>query len=283
ARRYVEAIGRFKVTWLTAVPTMLALAVREREALARTDLSTVELVRAGSAPITQSLIDEVRCAFPRANLTIAYGTTEAGPVVFGPRPGVTKPDHVLGWPLPGVDVRLVGPDGKEATEGELWLRTPANMRGYLNLPDKTAQVLTSDGWYKSGDVFERDETGAYAFVGRTDDMFVCGGENIYPGEVESMLERHDDIAQACVVPVPDEIKGEKPFAFVVPRAGAELTEEDVKRFALDNGPAYQHPRGVVVMAELPLSTTNKVDRKELGKLARERWSATAHTHDRNIP
>jgi acyl-CoA synthetase (AMP-forming)/AMP-acid ligase II len=157
------------------------------------------------------------------------------------------------------------------------------MRGYLNLPDKTAQVLTSDGWYKSGDVFERDETGAYAFVGRTDDMFVCGGENIYPGEVESMLERHAGIAQACVVPVPDEIKGEKPFAFVVLRAGAELTEEDVKRFALDNAPAYQHPRGVIFMAELPLATTNKVDRKALGKLARERWSATAHSHDRNIP
>jgi acyl-CoA synthetase (AMP-forming)/AMP-acid ligase II len=145
------------------------------------------------------------------------------------------------------------------------------MRGYLNLPEKTQQVLTSDGWYKSGDVFRRDEAGAYTFIGRTDDMFVCGGENIYPGEVESMLERHRDIAQACVVPVPDEIKGEKPYAFVVLRPGARLTEQDVKRYALDNAPAYQHPRGVAFMAELPLATTNKVDRKALGRLARERW------------
>jgi acyl-CoA synthetase (AMP-forming)/AMP-acid ligase II len=277
ARRYVEAIGRFKVTWLTSVPTMLALALREREALARTDISSVELIRAGSAPITQSLIDEVRHVFPDANLAIAYGTTEAGPVMFGPRPGASKPDLALGWPLPDVDVRLVASDGKEAAEGELWIRTPANMRGYLNLPAKTEQVLTSDGWYKSGDVFRRDEVGAYMFVGRTDDMFVCGGENIYPGEVESMLERHRDIVQACVVPVPDEIKGEKPFAFVVLRPGAQLTEEDVKRFALENAPAYQHPRGVVFMAELPLSTTNKIDRKVLGRLARERWSPPAHT------
>ena len=145
--------------------------------------------------------------------------------------------------------------------------------GYLNLPEKTQQVLTSDGWYKSGDVFRRDEAGAYTFVGRTDDMFVCGGENIYPGEVESMLERHGDIVQACVVPVPDEIKGEKPFAFVVLRPGARLTEDEVKRFALDNAPAYQHPRGVVFMAELPLATTNKVDRKALG---RSRVSAGRH-------
>ena len=278
ARRYVEAIGRFKVTWLTSVPTMLALAMREREVLARTDLSSVELIRAGSAPITQSLIDEVRHVFPKANLAIAYGTTEAGPVMFGPRPGVTKPDLALGWPLPGVDVRLIGPDGDEATEGELWIRTPANMQGYLNLPEKTKQVLTSDGWYKSGDVFRRDEAGAYTFVGRSDDMFVCGGENIYPGEVESMLERHRDILQACVVPVPDEIKGEKPFAFVVLRPGAQLTEQEVKRFALENAPAYQHPRGVAFTAELPLSTTNKIDRKALGRLARERWSGSTSTH-----
>jgi long-chain acyl-CoA synthetase len=278
ARRYVEAIGRFKVTWLTSVPTMLALALREREALARTDLSSVELIRAGSAPMTQSLIDEVRHVFPNAKLALAYGTTEAGPVMFAARPGLSKPDLALGWPLPGVDVRLVGWDGNEASEGELWIRTPANMRGYLNLPDKTEQVLTNDGWYKSGDVFRRDEAGAYTFVGRTDDMFVCGGENIYPGEVESMLERHCDIVQACVVPVPDEIKGEKPFAFVVQRNGAQLTEADVKRYALENAPAYQHPRGVVFMAELPLSTTNKIDRKVLGRLARDRWLASASTH-----
>jgi acyl-CoA synthetase (AMP-forming)/AMP-acid ligase II len=134
-------------------------------------------------------------------------------------------------------------------------------------------VLTDDGWYKSGDVFRRDETGAYTFVGRTDDMFVCGGENIYPGEVEGVLERHEDIVQACVVPVPDATKGEKPFAFVVARPGAQLTEEEVKRFALANAPAYQHPRGVVFMAELPLASTNKVDRKALGQIARQRWSA----------
>ena len=277
AERYVEAIGRFKVTWLTSVPTMLALALREHEALARTDLSSVELIRAASAPISQSLVDQVRQAFPRADLNIGYGTTEAGPVMFGSRPGVSKSDLALGWPLPGVDVRLVGPDGREASEGELWIRTPANMRGYLNLPEKTEQVLTSDGWYKSGDVLRRDAVGSYTFVGRTDDMFVCGGENIYPGEVEGLLERHPDIVQACVVPIADEIKGEKPFAFVVPRAGVHLTEQEVKRFALDNAPAYQHPRGVAFLPELPLATTNKVDRKALGRLARERWSPTVVT------
>jgi acyl-CoA synthetase (AMP-forming)/AMP-acid ligase II len=192
--------------------------------------------------------------------------------MFGPSPdGHKKPDLALGWPFPGVEVRLMDAQGREADEGVLWIRTPANMKGYLNLPEKTREVLTPDGWYISGDVFRRDAHGAYYFVGRTDDMFVCGGENIYPGEVEQMLETHPDIVQACVVPVPDEIKFEKPFAFVVLRAGAVLSEDDVKRYALEHAPAYQHPRQVVVMPALPLAGTNKVDRKALSEIALARW------------
>ena len=184
ARRYIEAIGRFGVTFLTSVPTMLALILREADVLARTDLSSVRAVRMGSAPTTQQLIDAVKKAFPGAAVSYIYGTTEAGPVMFGPhRDGRYQPDLALGWPRSDVEVRLVSPDGSDADEGMLWIRTPANMTGYLNLPDKTREVLTSDGWYLSGDILRRDETGAYYFVGRADDMFVCGGENIYPGEV----------------------------------------------------------------------------------------------------
>jgi long-chain acyl-CoA synthetase len=272
ARRYIEAIGRFKVTWLTSVPTMLAMVVREKETLARTDLSTVRTVRMGSAPVTQKLVDDLRHIFPNTTILNAYGTTEAGPVMFGAHPdGRRKPDLALGWPLPGVEVRLVDDEGRDADQGVLWIRTPANMTGYLNLPGKTQEVLTSEGWYISGDVFRRDAQGAYYFVGRADDMFVCGGENIYPGEVEHLLEAHPDIVQACVVPVPDEIKGEKPFAFVVTRAGAQLSEDQVKAYALENAPAYQHPRRVVFMTELPLAGTNKVDRKVLGEKALALW------------
>ncbi|MGH8664487.1 MAG: class I adenylate-forming enzyme family protein [Burkholderiales bacterium] len=272
ARRYVEAIGRFQVTWITSVPTMMALAVREQETLGNTDVRSVRTVRMGSAPVTQKLIDDIRHVFPGATVTNAYGTTEAGPVMFGPSPdGRKKPDLALGWPFPEVEVRLVDAQGHDSDQGVLWIRTPANMKGYINLPEKTREVLTPEGWYISGDVFRRDAQGAYYFVGRTDDMFVCGGENIYPGEVEHMLEAHPDIVQACVVPVPDEIKFEKPFAFVVLRAGATLTEDDVKRYALEHAPAYQHPRQVVFMPALPLAGTNKVDRKALSEIAAARW------------
>ena len=272
AKRYIEAIGRFGVTWLTSVPTMLAMALREQETLAKTDLSGVRYVRMGSAPTTQKLIDSIKRTFPQAVVSNAYGTTEAGPVMFGPHPeGKPKPEMTLGWPMQQVEVRTVDADGRDADEGVLWIRTPANMIGYLNLPEKTREVMTPDGWYISGDVFSRDAAGAYTFVGRADDMFVCGGENIYPGEVEHLLERHPDILQACVVPVPDELKGEKPFAFVVLRPGASLSEADVKQYALANAPAYQHPRQVVFMPELPLASTNKFDRADLRQKALDLW------------
>jgi len=276
ARRYIDAIGRFGVTFLTSVPTMLALIVRETETLARTDLSSVRTVRMGSAPTTQQLVDAVKRAFPGTAVSYIYGTTEAGPVMFGPHPdGRPQADLALGWPRPQVEVRLVGPDGRETEEGMLWIRTPAIMTGYLNLPDKTKEVLTRDGWYISGDILRRDRDGAYYFVGRADDMFVCGGENIYPGEVEALLERHPDIIQACVVPIPDEIKHEKPFAFVVTRNGRQLSEDAVKQYALAHAPAFQHPRHVVFMPELPLASTGKVDRVALRRQALEHMESKA--------
>jgi acyl-CoA synthetase (AMP-forming)/AMP-acid ligase II len=123
--------------------------------------------------------------------------------------------------------------------------------------------MTPDGYYNTGDLMRRDQHGFYYFVGRADDMFVCNGENVYPGDVEQMLERHPDIHQACVVPVPDDIRGQKPVAFIVLAPGATMTVQAVKDFALANGPAYQHPRQVAFVPELPLAGTNKIDRQAL--------------------
>jgi len=264
ARTFIDAIGRHRCTWLTGVPTMLALVVQEPAALAATDCSSVQRIGIGSAPLTQALVDRIKAAFPGAVVTNGWGTTESGPVAFGPHPrGVPRPDVALGYPAEGVDVRLVAGDDLDADEGVLQVRTPALMPGYLNLPKKTAEVMTSDGYYITGDVMRRDADGFYYFVGRADDMFVCGGENIYPGEVETMLERHPGIQQACVVAVPDDIKGAKPVAFVVRTGGEGPSAEAVKQWALANAPAYQHPRHVEFVSELPLAGTGKIDRKSL--------------------
>jgi acyl-CoA synthetase (AMP-forming)/AMP-acid ligase II len=250
---------------------MIAMMLREKELLAQHDLSAVEAVRMGSAPITQSLVDQVRQVFPQAAISNGYGTTEAGPVVFGPHPkGVPQPELSTGYPHPEVQLRLVR-DGKVVEDddprgGALEMKCGALMTHYHKLPAKTAEVMTPDGYYRTGDVFRRDANGFFYFVGRVDDMFVCGGENIYPGEVEKMLEKHPGIHQAAVIPVPDELKGHKPIAFVV-RAdgGAALDEKAVKDFALANAPAYQHPRRVFFVDEMPLAGTNKIDKRVLAK------------------
>jgi long-chain acyl-CoA synthetase len=277
-RRFIEAIGRFKVTWMTGVPTMYALMVRETAALAATDLSSVRYVRLGSAPVSRKLMDDIRALLPTASVSNVYGTTESGPVAFGPHPGgLPKPDTALGWPLPGVEARFLGDTDGTAKEGVLVIRTPANMRGYLNLPERTREVLTADGWYVTGDLMTRDERGCYAFAGRSDDMINCGGENIFPAEVERMLERHSGVQEVAVIGLPDEIKGERPVAFVVLKPGSATTEDEIKTFALANGPAFQHPRRVMFLDTLPWAGTNKIDRKALRGLAEKSgWLSSTH-------
>ena len=162
------------------------------------------------------------------------------------------------------EVTLVG--GPNADQGVLWVRNPGVMLGYHNRPAMTAERL-KDGWFITGDILRRDAQGFYYVVGRADDMFICGGENIFPHEVETLLERHDDIVQAAVVPVDDEIKGQVPYAFVVKLAGADLSEEELKSFVLAHGPAYLHPRRIFFMDALPLASTNKVDRHALEAMA----------------
>ncbi|HEU5273900.1 MAG TPA: class I adenylate-forming enzyme family protein [Xanthobacteraceae bacterium] len=275
ARDYIAAIGRYRCTGLTAVPPMIAMMLRESDLLARTDLSSVEFVRMGSAPVSSSLMHALKRALPHAAVTNAYGTTEAGPVVFGPHPkGLPQPEASVGYPHPQVQVRLVDEHGRPTEQGVLEMKSPAVMLGYHNRPDVPSPI-TPDGFYVTGDVFRRDADGFYYFVGRTDDMFVSGGENIYPTDVERMLERHPAISHAAVVPIDDDIKGTKPVAFVILKAGQPATEDEIKRFALENAPAYAHPRSVWFVDELPLASTNKVDRAALRRMAQERLKQRA--------
>ena len=272
AKGYIRAIDRYRVSMITSVPTMLALVMRETEELAKADLGCVTTAVTGSAPSTAEFFEQMHRLFPNAETANSWGTTESGPIGFGAHPqGIAKPLGALGYPRQGIEVRFVGGTEAGPTQGVLHIRTPANMSGYLNREADTKKRLI-DGWYDTGDVMRRDENGFVFFVGRADDMFQCRGENVYPGEVEKLLGQHPDVAQVCVVPVPDEIKYQLPVAFVVPRPGARPSEDALRRFALDNGPAYAHPRAVWFVDELPLAGTNKIDRKVLADRALAAYS-----------
>ncbi len=265
ARAYLQAVATQRCTIVTAVPTMLALCAREEATWQALDLSCVVNVAMGSAPVTDALFEQVAQMFPNAQVQNGWGTTETGPAVFGPHPdGKPRPRLALGYPLPAVEVHLDG--GATADEGELWVRNGAIMPGYLNRPEDTARRLV-EGWYRTGDVMRRDADGFFYFVSRADDMFVCGGENLYPGEIEKLLERHPGVAQAAVVPVADDIKGQIPAAFVVRRPDVALSADELKQFALEQGPVYAHPRFIRFVDSLPLSAANKVDRQQIRQWA----------------
>ncbi|MFA4912893.1 MAG: class I adenylate-forming enzyme family protein [Burkholderiaceae bacterium] len=272
ASQYIRAIAQYRCTWLTAVPPMIAMMLQERDLIAQTDLSSVRVIRMGSAPVSSSLLDAIHHLVPNARVINAYGTTEGGPVVFGAHPaGTPTPRMSVGYPHAAVSLRLERGADDPDEQGVLALKSPAIMLGYHQRPDVTHPV-SEDGYYTTGDVFRRDTDGFYYFVGRRDDMFVSGGENIYPGEVEKMLEQHPAVEQAAVVPIDDDIKGQKPVAFVVRRAGMAIDAAALKAYALAHAPAYQHPRHVWFVDRFPLASTNKTDRGALKAEAKVRLS-----------
>jgi len=278
ARGYLEAIDEEQVTMCGGVPTMYALVTAELNESQRSyDLSSVQRVLIGSAPMTEALFDDVQALFPDAFVTNGYGTTEAV-LEFGPHPdGLPRPKITLGYQHPKVELKLVDPEnGAESNQGELWVRSKGVMTGYHDLPAVNADRLT-DGWYHTGDLMSRDDDGWYFFVGRVDDMFVCAGENIYPDSVEQMLEQHPAVHQAVVVPVADELKGQLPAAFVRIESGAQMGVQELKQFALENGPAYAHPRHIWFVEEIPLASTAKVDRAGLVERATELLLTQGHT------
>ncbi|MDO9219203.1 MAG: class I adenylate-forming enzyme family protein [Lacisediminimonas sp.] len=268
ARKYVENIARYRLTIVSGVPTIFAMMLQQRDLLAGNDYSYVRLATMGGAPASDVLIDDVAALFPKAGIVQIFGITEVSAALFGPHPDPTvpRPRHSIGWPVKGNEFRLVG--GADDNFGTLHVRGPGMMNGYVNNPEETAKRL-KDGWYNTGDILRRDEDGWYYFIGRSDDMFVSSGHNIYPLEVELMLERHDDIEQAVVVPVPDDIKHRIPVAFIVKRKGSALTEEDVKQHSLKNAPPYQYPRQVHMVDAMPMNTVGKIDRRTLEARAQQ--------------
>ena len=257
AKAYLRILKDYRCTLLAGVPTMFVRILKETANLESADFSFVKRIGFGSSPASDSLVGDLRKPFPAAIIENNYGITEGGPVIFGPHPsGLPRPDNSVGHPLPDVYLRL---DRRQRdNKGVLQVRNPGVMLGYHNNPEATAERL-SNGWFDTGDVFRRDDNGFYFIIGRDDDMFVCNGENLYPGDVESVLERHHAVLQAAVVPLDDDDRGQVPCAFVVKRPGSDVEVDDIKQFALRNGPAYAHPRKVLFIDSMPLTGNAKID------------------------
>lgn len=269
----LAAIDRYRPTFTSGTPSMFSLLLAQREALTRYDVSSIELLMCGSAPVPEELMAAIIKRF-QCEVVETYGLTEGGANVLTPRWGIKKIGST-GLPVPDVELRVVSVedpprDVAPGAVGELWSRSPANALGYYKQPEVTAERFTPDGWLRTGDLVRRDEQGYVFFVGRKDDMINCGGENIYPKEVETILLGHPAVADVCVVAAPHQVKGQAPVAWVVLRQGREAAEDEIKDFFLARGPAYAHPRRVFFVDRLPISGTNKIDRKALEQETRKR-------------
>lgn len=275
AKRMIQAIEEYEVTYLRGVPAMFKLLLDETEALQSHDVSTIDWAISGGANLPISLAEEFRDAFD-APLGEAYGLTEGGPVItlpcrWGPRVAGSS-----GHSLPGVETKIIDPEtGKEVepgTVGELIVTNPG-IGEYHNRPGATAEAFeTRDGdvYLHTKDVAREDEQGFHYIVGRLDDMIIVGGENVYPAEVENLLQTHPAVTDAAVIGVSHEVKGEAPVAFVV--TDEETSEDAIRQYCIDHGPAYAHPRRVFFRSELPLVGTGKVDKESLSAEANQRIS-----------
>ena len=268
-RRFLETLSKYRCTAAGGVPAVFTLLLQQKDLIASLDFSSLRSLKIGSAPTPKELMDAVEAAFG-VPVSESYGLTEGGPVMIGqPRDGRRAPHGSCGVAWPEGEIKLVGADGRDhPSYGELWVRNPGVTPGYYNLPKVNAERLV-DGWLRTGDLFSLDEQGFYYFRGRVDDMFNSGGENVYPLEVENLMLKHAAVADVSVVPFPHAIKGEVPVAMVVRANGASADEDALKRFCLDNGPAYAHPRRIVFVDRLPLNGAGKTDRKLVAVRMRE--------------
>jgi long-chain acyl-CoA synthetase len=267
--RVLGAVDRHRITFMSGTPSMYSLLLAEADS-GDYDVSSIELLQCGSAPVPAELLARIQARFSRCELVETYGLTEGGANVLTPRWGIKKLGST-GLPVPDAEIRVVDPldverDCDVGEIGELWTRSPANALGYLNDPERTAEKFVGEGWLRTGDLFRRDEQGYCYFCGRTDDMISVGGENVYPKEVETILLLHPGVADVGVVPAPHSLKGQAPVAWVVLKPDAQVTEDDIKKHFLSNGPAYAHPRRVFFVDQLPVSGTNKLDRSTLEQM-----------------
>jgi fatty-acyl-CoA synthase len=265
AEQVFDLIDGGRATLFFGVPTMFA-TLQQHPRWTDADFSRLKVVISGGAPCPMPIFE----AFWRRGVEFktGYGLTEAGPNTFWlPAAEVRRKPGAVGYPLLFVDVRVTDDEGRQLgpdSVGELQIRGPHVCAGYWGRPEETARAFTPDGWLRTGDLASRDADGCYRVVGRSKDVIISGGENIYPAEVESVLSAHPAVAEAALIVAPDPKWGEVGWAVVVARPGQRLDAAELLAFAAERLARYKLPKRVIVAAEpLPKTAAAKIDKQSL--------------------
>ncbi len=268
----LRAIASERCTVLYGVPTMFHAEI-ERQSKVGADLTTLRTGIIAGAPVDRDLARAAARELHIPTLTVAYGLTEASPVVT--QSTVDDPEELrlgtVGRAIAGATVKAIDPDNGRTrpagTLGELCARGPMVMQGYWGMPEETRAAIDAGGWLHTGDLAERDAHGYWRIEGRIKDMIIRGGENIYPAELESIARRHPAIADAAVIGTPSDYYGEEVFAWVRPLPGASINAEDVRRHFAEHLAAYKVPKAVGFLDQFPMTESGKVLKTKLREMA----------------
>jgi long-chain acyl-CoA synthetase len=277
-----EALAVFendRPTMFSGVPTMYMALLASGADLRKHHLHDVQIFNSGGSalPVNLKRSFEEKVGKP---LFEGYGLSEASPVTHNNPPFLGQGrEGSIGIPIPSTEARVVDVETGETEmpigdSGELIIKGPQVMKGYLDMPKETAETL-KDGWLYTGDVAKLDESGYFYIVDRKKDMILASGYNVYPREIEEVLFEHPGVAEAVAIGVPDEYRGEAVKAFVVKRPGAQATEEEVLAFCKERLAAYKAPKAVEFREELPKSAVGKLLRRVLVDEERAKTESTS--------
>lgn len=259
-------IAAERIAFLPGPPTIFQMLLAERER-APFDTSSLRGGTTGAATVPPVLVERIRAELGMRDIITAYGMTECVNITSC-RPGdpVELIAGTCGAAIPGNDVIIAGADGKQLPRGEtgeILVRGIGVMQGYLDDPAATAEAIDAEGWLHTGDVGTMDANGYVRITDRKKDIFISGGFNVYPAEVEKLLAAHPAIGMAAVIGVPDERMGEVGKAFIVPRTGVAVSAQDILDWARENMANYKVPRHIALVDDLPRNAAGKISKIDL--------------------
>ncbi|MCA1021843.1 long-chain-fatty-acid--CoA ligase [Halobacillus litoralis] len=265
AEAVLKVIEKQRPTLFPGAPTIY-IALLNHPNLKKYDLSSIEACISGSAPLPVEVQEQFE-KITGGRLVEGYGLTETSPTTHSNLIWGHRISGSIGIPWPDTDSKIFKMDADEEADygeiGEIVVKGPQVMKGYWNRPEETAQVLSEDGWFRTGDMGYMNEDGYFYIVDRKKDMIIAGGYNIYPREVEEVLYEHSEVQEAVVVGVPDPYRGETVKAFIVRKQGSDITEDELNEFCRKHMASFKAPRLYEFREELPKTAVGKILRRQL--------------------